>query len=183
MKQTQSKKTIQDDLSNAEMHPGTHLETDEMVENQSFESEELSELEQLQQDYESVVTQLADAKRREQLALADYQNLMRRTNQERGKIARLAARTFVEDLLQPLSHLALASEQINDAGLTMVVSQLWIALENNGLKKIEALGKKFDVTTMEATEVKDKGEKVTKVVSDGYLLNDEVIQHAKVILD
>jgi molecular chaperone GrpE len=131
----------------------------------------------------SVAQQLIDAKRREQLALADYQNLMRRTAEERSRVARLAARNFIEDLLQPLSHLTLASEQLNDPGLNMVVSQLWQALEQNGLVKIDALGKAFDVETMEATQKGDKGEKVIKIVRDGYKLNDEVIQHVKVILD
>lgn len=131
----------------------------------------------------SLTQQLSDAKRREQLALADYQNLVRRTNEERGRVARLAARNFVADLLQPLSHLTLASEQLNDAGLTMVITQLWQSLEQNGLKKIDALDKPFDVTTMEAVETGEQGKKVTKIVRDGYILNDEIIQHAKVILD
>ncbi|MBP7842894.1 nucleotide exchange factor GrpE [Candidatus Woesebacteria bacterium] len=127
--------------------------------------------------------QLAEAKRREQLALADYQNLVRRTNEERGRVARLAARNFVDGMLQPLSHLTLAGQQLNDAGLNMVIGQLWQSLEENGLKKIDALGKDFDVSTMEAVEKGEHGKKVLKIVRDGYVLNDEVIQHAKVILD
>ena len=127
--------------------------------------------------------QLAEAKRREQLALADYQNLVRRTNEERGRVARLAARNFVDNMLQPLSHLTLAGQQLNDAGLNMVIGQLWQSLEENGLKKINALGKDFDVSTMEAVEKGEHGKKVLKIVRDGYVLNDEVIQHAKVILD
>jgi len=144
---------------------------------------EESKLEELQSQIESLSHQLQDAKRREQLALADYQNLVRRTSEERSRVARLAASNFVEDIIQPLGHLSLASEQINDAGLSMVVSQLWQALEQNGLKRIDCLGKNFNVNTMEATETGEKGEKVIKVVSEGYTLNDEVIQHAKVILD
>lgn len=140
-------------------------------------------VDELSKQVVSLSEQLQDAKRREQLALADYQNLVRRTSEERSKVARLAAANFVQDLIQPLSHLALASEQINDPGLNMVISQLWQSLENNGLKKIDALGKQFDVNTMEATETGDHGKKVIKVVSEGYILNGEVIQHAKVILD
>lgn len=150
---------------------------DSMDENLDLKVEELSK------QIVSLSEQLQDAKRREQLALADYQNLVRRTNEERSRVARMAARNFVEDLIQPLSHLSLASEQLTDAGLTMVVSQLWQVLEQNGLKKIDALGNDFDVNTMEATESGEKGKKVIKVVSEGYTLNDEVIQHAKVILD
>lgn len=140
-------------------------------------------IDDLAKQVELLTQQLADSKRKEQLALADYQNLIRRTNDERGKVARLAARNFIEDLLHPLSNLTLASEQINDSGLNMVVSQLWQTLERNGLKRIDALGKNFDVSTMEVTQKEKKGQKVTKIVREGYTLNDEVIQHAKVILD
>jgi len=172
MKNKNSQNTSKNQVDNLEQE---FSEAEKVVEN--------NELQQLQADYATLAEQLGDAKRREQLALADYQNLIRRTNEERGKIARLAARTFLEDLLQPLSHLSMASEQLNDAGLNMVVSQLWQALENNGLQKIDALGKEFDVSTMEATDTGKNGKKVVKIVRDGYLLNDEVIQHAKVILD
>lgn len=142
-----------------------------------------AKLAELSEQLVATTNQLAEAKRREQLALADYQNLVRRTNEERGRVARLAARNFVEDLLQPLSHLTLAAQQLNDAGLHMVIAQLWQSLEQNGLKKIEALGKDFDVHTMEAVEKGERGKKVLKIVRDGYVLNDAVIQHAKVILD
>lgn len=141
------------------------------------------QIESLSSQLESINEELSQARKREQLALADYKNLVRRTQEERGKVARLAARNFTEDLLQPLSHLSMAADQLHDAGLDMVVSQLWQALEQNGLKKIEALGKPFDVETMEATETGEHGQKVVKVVQDGYTLNGEVIQHAKVILD
>jgi molecular chaperone GrpE (heat shock protein) len=138
---------------------------------------------QLSEEILNLTQQLQNAKHKEQLALADYQNLVRRTSQDRGRLAKLAARNFVDDLIQPLSHLSLASDQLNDAGLTMVISQLWQGLEQNGLKKIDSKGKDFDVNTMEATESGENGKKVVKVVSEGYTLNEEVVQHAKVILD
>ncbi len=156
----------------------------EEVQGSVAEQQELEAVvEELSNQVVSLSQQLSDAKRREQVALADYQNLVRRTSEERSKVAKLAAKNFVEDLIQPLNHLSLASEQLNDAGLNMVITQLWQALEQNGLKKIDALGKPFDVTLMEASEIGEKGETVVKVISEGYTLNNEVIQHAKVILD
>ncbi len=53
----------------------------------------------------------------------------------------------------------------------------------NGLKRIDCLGKKFDIELMEVVDKGEKGSKVVEVVKEGYLLNDEVIQHAKVVLD
>lgn len=127
--------------------------------------------------------QLEEAKSKEQRALADYQNLIRRTAQEKTRFAQMAALSFVSDLLEPLSHLQMASEQLSDVGLQMVVSKLWQTLEDHGLKRIDALGKQFNIQTMEAVEKGEHGQKVVKIVSDGYLLNNEVIKHAKVVLD
>lgn len=161
-----------------------HDKKSDEVQGSVAEQQELDAVvEELSSQVVSLSEQLSDAKRREQVALADYQNLVRRTSEERSKVAKLAAKNFVEDLIQPLNHLSLASEQLNDAGLNMVVTQLWQALEQNGLKKIDALGKPFDVTLMEAAEIGEKGEIVVKVISEGYTLNNEVVQHAKVILD
>jgi molecular chaperone GrpE len=171
-----NKKTRQNDESQEEVVPEDNQD-ENMQEDLDLTVSNLSK------QIISLSEQLQDAKRREQLSLADYQNLVRRTSKERSRVAKLAAGNFVEDLMQPLNHLSLASEQLNDAGLTMVVAQLWQALEQNGLKKIDLIGKEFDVNTMEATESGEFGEKVIKVVTEGYTLNDEVVQHAKVILD
>lgn len=149
--------------------------------------------------------QLAAAKLAHARALADYQNLVRRTQQEKARWAQLATQGFVEQLLQPLEHLSMASDQLGDAGLLMVIKQLWATLESNGLKEIEVLGKPFDVETMEVVEtqtsegadeganpspgskeaLKEQDEKKLKVVKvhrRGYKLGDVVIQHAKVVL-
>ena len=153
------------------------------INNKKVKKTEQEVIEISKEELEKLIGQLEESKNKEQRSLADYQNLVRRTQEERSKIAKLAAIDFVESLIQPLSHLSLASEQINDPGLDMVVSQLWQALEENGLKKIDCMEKSFDLNKMEVVDKGEKGEKVIKIVRDGYLLNDQVVQHAKVILD
>lgn len=129
------------------------------------------------------ITVAQEAERR---ARADYQNLVRRTQDERAMLIKLATKSFVGDLLQPLSHLTLAATQIKDKGLDMVVGQLWQTLENQGLKEINPVGKKFDLETMEVVDreegVDENEGVVTKVVKTGYTLNGEVIEHAKVVI-
>ena len=117
-----------------------------------------------------------------QRSLADYQNLVRRTQEEKRRWVKLATQDFVEELIQPLDHLTLAAQQLGDSGLDMVVQELWQALEIQGLRKTEALGEEFDPTTMEATDKKGDGQTVIEVQSDGYSLNGEVIKHAKVVV-
>ncbi len=141
---------------------------------------EVSEFEQKIAELEE---KLELAQLKEQRALADYQNLVRRTQQDMLRRSKLAAKDFVTSLLQPLEHLHLAAEQLNDPGLHMVVGELWKNLDEQGLTKIECLGKPFDLDYMEAVEKAGKGEKVTKVVRNGYELNGETVQVARVILD
>ncbi len=144
---------------------------------------ESAELELLNQRIDQLESELNLAKQREQRALADYQNVVRRSVEDKSKLIKLAGRELVSDLLEPLSHLRLAAAQLNDPGLTMVVKQLWQKLDQNGLAEIEVLGLPFDVNTMEATEILAEGPVVViKVVTPGYTLNGEVIQHAKVVL-
>ena len=122
------------------------------------------------------------AEEREKRALADYQNLVRRSHEDRLRAIKLAGAEFASVLLQPLDNLARAAAQLNDPGLTMVVTQFDQALAQAGLEEIKVMGQKFDVNTMEVVETKNSGEKVIAVVSKGYTLNGEVIQHAQVVL-
>ena len=154
-------------------------------------------LEKLQEELEAIQLELTGAKERERRAVADYQNLVRRSQEERQRVAKFAALDVVETLLEPLTHLALASDQLQDQGLAMVVGQLWQKLNEIGLEEISPLGQPFDVNTMEAVadpaksdpggsdsaENKAKANSlVAKVVAKGYKLNGEVIRHAKVIV-
>lgn len=139
-----------------------------------------------QDSVEEMRAQLQQAKDAELRARADYQNLIRRNQAERQQLIKLASKSLVTDLLQPIEHLALAAQQLNDQGLNMVVTQFWQTLENNGLQEINPVGQPFDVETMEAVEIKDEGNEdemeVLSVVRRGYRLNGEVIQHAKVVV-
>lgn len=130
--------------------------------------------------------ELKQAQENERRARADYQNLVRRTQDERAQLIKLATKSFVADLLQPLAHLSLASQQLNDQGLNMVIQQLWQVLDTQGLKEINPLGQKFDLLTMEVVDKEEDVDEnegvVVKVVKAGYSLNGEVIQHAKVVI-
>ncbi len=117
-------------------------------------------------------------------ALADYQNLQRRSLADRANWSKLATQDLLLSILDPLEHLRLAAEQLNDPGLTMVVKQLFDRLQDQGFKKIDALGKPFDAETMEAIEgSKPEGKKVAVVVRNGYTLNGFLIQPAKVTIE
>jgi len=135
-----------------------------------------------QKELLSLKEQVNASLEREKRVLADYQNLQRRSMQERLAFIKMANKDFCQILLQPLEHLSMAAENLKDKGLDMVIEQFWKELQNFGLMEIEVLGKDFDLNTMEVVNKKGEGEKVVEVVRKGYMLNGEVIQHAQVIL-
>src|SRR5690349_6238257 len=97
------------------------------------------------------------AEEREKRALADYQNLVRRSQEDRMRTIKLAGMEFASVLLQPLDNLSRAAAQLKDAGLNMVVGQFEQALAQAGLEEIKGMDQKFDVNTMEVVETKAKG--------------------------
>jgi molecular chaperone GrpE len=142
-----------------------------------------SQANQLQEQVASLQAKLNQTQEQEKRALADYQNLVRRVQEERLQSIKMANRELLSALLQPLEHLELAAEQLADKGLKMALNQLRRTLAEFGLEEIEVQGKKFDLETMEAAEGSQEGGRVTQVLRQGYRLNGQVIQHAKIILE
>ena len=151
-----------------------------------FQQEEESVAQALQAELDAVTEQLQTAQDATLRAQADYQNLVRRTREERSQLIKMASKQLVSDILEPLEHLSMVAEKSADAVLPIVLGQLWNKLEENGLKEIECLGKPFDVMTMEVidqkTEASEEDAVVVSVAKRGYTLNGDVIQHAKVVL-
>ena len=167
--------------------------TDDQVE--TVDAEELEDVEAEEVDIESslldkidaIQAEVTQARENELRAIADYKNLMRRTQEDRLKMITLAGRSVIEKFLQPLEHLYLAKEQLKDQGLNMVYQQFQQALQAEGLEEIQVMGKEFDPQLMEVVD-KEKAtdpkqvDRVIKVTQRGYMLNGEVIQHAKVVI-
>src|SRR4051812_31121241 len=94
------------------------------------------EMHELEVQVMELQEKLAQAQEKERRAVADYANLTRRTQEERLRMIKLAAREVIESVLQPLEHLFLAKEQLKDPGLNMVYQQFQQALEQSGLEEI-----------------------------------------------
>lgn len=138
---------------------------------------------QLEQLLLEVQDQLTAAQEKERRAIADYQNLLRRTQEERAQLIKFANRDFLLSLIEPLENLNRSAQQLNDQGLKMVVEQLKQALIQLGVEIIDPMGMDFDLELMEATDKKQHGKKVISVLQRAYKLNDQVVAHAKVGLD
>jgi molecular chaperone GrpE len=153
-----------------------------MVKKQKSKVDSTSDLKNLTTKVQALELALAQCQERERRALADYQNLMRQSQNQRASLIKLANADLLLAILEPLEHLSVANEQLQDEALNMIVKQIWKRLSDMGLEEIEVLNKKFDVEIMEAVEKTGKGEKVVKVLRKGYRLNGEIIQHAQVVL-
>lgn len=121
-------------------------------------------------------------------ALADYQNLLKRTVEEKQEFYKYANESFVSEIIPVYDNLRVSLDHVDDEaksnglaqGIKYVVKQFKDILEANGVKEIDALGKKFDPITMEAIE--GDGKKVEKIVKPGYMIKDKVLVPAKVKL-
>ncbi len=117
-------------------------------------------------------------------ALADYQNLEKRVEEERKLLSRLSASLLIEKFLPVLDNLENAQSHLKDEGLEMVIKQFKEILASEGVEEIAAIGAKFDPNQHEAVETQE-GERdnvITKVVSKGYKIENTALRPAKVIV-
>lgn len=115
-------------------------------------------------------------------ALADYQNLERRVNEERTLLSQLTSALLIEKFLPVLDNLKSAQNHLKDEGLALVVRQFEDILTSEGVEEIKAEGAEFDPNLHEAAEVVEGGNDnvIVKVIANGYKINDKVIRPARV---
>lgn len=116
-------------------------------------------------------------------ALADYQNLQRRTLEEKREWARLSNKDLILKILPILDTLMLAEKHTKDQNFVLTVQQFLHALEEEGVKRIKTVGEEFNPHTMEAvsTAEGEKG-KVVEEMRAGYLFYETVLRPAQVIV-
>jgi len=134
-----------------------------------------------------------------QRVMADFQNFQKRVSKERSTQQRFAAQGLVEGLLPILDHLhraiaaAEASDQADPAqdlaafleGIHLVEKELMGVLADQGLRPVEAKGRKFDPAYHQAVaqeEAEAPDQTVLRELSRGYQLHERVIRPAQVIV-
>ncbi|MGA2911056.1 MAG: nucleotide exchange factor GrpE [Candidatus Levyibacteriota bacterium] len=116
-------------------------------------------------------------------ALADYQNLEKRIAEEKSSWIKASNKNLLLQLLPGLDSLLLAEKHTQDEGVKISIKHFLDILENEGVKKIETVGKTFDPKLMEAvtTQAGEEG-KVLEEVRSGYMLYDSILRPAQVIV-
>lgn len=125
--------------------------------------------------------QLEDLENRYKRALADYQNLEKRVRDEKQEWIVMSNKNLILRLLPILDTLILANRHVKNEGLSVSIKQFFDILKNDGVEKIETLGKKFDPSLMECVEIKEGNEgEILEEIRPGYTMGGKVVRAALV---
>lgn len=126
-------------------------------------------------------TQINNLTNKWKRAVADYRNLEKRVEKERGEFVKFYNASLIDKLLAVLDSLEKAKYHLKDQGLNMAVNQFKDVLKTEGVEEIKAKGEKFNPEKMDCVEL-IKGPKniIVETLLKGYLLNDRVVRPAKV---
>ena len=116
-------------------------------------------------------------------ALADYQNLEKRVQSQKSEWIKTSNKDLILKLLPGIDSLTLAERHTQDAGVKLSIDHFLDILAQEGVEKIDTIGKIFDPHLMEAVSTKPGEEgKVIEETKAGYTLNGEVLRPAQVIV-
>lgn len=125
---------------------------------------------------------------------AEFENYKRRTENDQMNLLTYAAESFIKKLLPVVDDFERSLQHIEDAqdidaikqGIKLIYDKLMKVFQEQGVIKIDSVGKHFDVDYHEALMQRADDSVESHTVLDelekGYTYNDKVIRHAKVIV-
>lgn len=185
-----SEEKVNDGL-NEEMNENINSENDIQEENQSENIEVKSEADEKIKSLETEVNQYKELMLRK---AAEFENYKRRTENDQLNLLKYAAESLiikllptVDDLERSLSHMTEETDvQKIKEGIQLIYNKLMKTLDDQGVKKLESIGKPFSVEFHEALMQRADDSVPPHTVIDeletGYMYKDRVIRHAKVIV-
>ena len=144
---------------------------------------------------EELEAQLEHEKKEYMFLMSDFENFRRRTIKEKAELIKNGTEGAMRDLLPVVDDLERALDAINKGGdldslkegVDLIYNKFVKYLESQHVSAIESTGKDFDtdiheaVTTFPAPDPSMKG-KVIDTTIKGYMINDKVLRHAKVVV-
>lgn len=158
-------------------------------------TEASDEATELGKKVELLEKELENSKKEYLFLMAEFDNFRKRTLKEKSEIIKNGAENAMRDLLPVIDDFERALKAIDEngeldslkQGVDLIYNKFMKYLEKNGVKPIDSTGKDFDtelheaVTTFPAPDESQKG-KIMDTVQTGYMLNDKVLRHAKVVV-
>lgn len=156
---------------------------------------ELTEEERLAAENEELRASLEKEKKEYMFLMAEFDNFRKRTLREKSELIKNAAESAFRGLLpvvDDFERALKASEGVDDAasireGMELIYKKLKKYMEQNGVKEMDPEDRDFDADRHEAISAvpvpdeKLKG-KILDTVEKGYMINDKVLRHAKVVV-
>lgn len=192
-----SEKEIDNQEKNLEEKEPKEQETvqDATVAEEGSQEPELSEEEKLAKDLEEAKTELDKQKKEYLFLLAEFDNFRKRTLKEKADLVKNAAEKAMLEILPVVDDFERALQAMHDSsdlesvkeGVDLIYNKFVKYLESNGVKAIDSNNADFNteyheaVTTFPAADDSQKG-KVIDTVQKGYMINDKVLRHSKVVV-
>lgn len=159
------------------------------------EAEAVEEVNTLESQVEDLQQQLEKEKKEYLFLMAEFDNFRKRTLREKSEIIKNAGENVFKGLLPILDDFERglkAAETTQDTssvieGMKLVYSKMKKYLEANGVKAMDSSDDTFDSDRHEAISVvavpdESKKGKILDTVEKGYMINDKVLRHAKVVV-
>ena len=163
----------------------------EITDEDSVEETNETKLEENVKQLEQEVVDLKDKLLRK---AAEFENYKRRTENDQINLITFAAESFIQKLLPVIDDFERSLGHVDEAedinaikqGLKLIYDKLLKVLDEQGVKKIEAVGNPFDVDYHEALMQRPddsvEPHTVLEEIEKGYTYKDKVIRHAKVVV-
>jgi molecular chaperone GrpE len=160
------------------------IKTEEKKVEKTVKNEEIKqpEIEKLNQEVVLLKQQIEEFKNKYLRAIADYQNLEKRINDERFELMKMANKNLLIKILPFLDNLGKAEVFVKDQGLKISKDHFLQILKEVGLEEIDILNKDFDPVSAEAIDIIPGKEdnKVVEILRKGYKFEDKIIRVAQV---
>lgn len=165
------------------------------VEQQPQEQEQKNETPDPSQQIADLEAAIEHEKKEYLFLMADFENFRRRTQKEKADLIKNGAESAMRDLLPVVDDLERALDAINKGGdleslkqgVDLIYNKFVKYLASQHVTAIDSTGKDFDtdvheaVTMFPAPDPSMKG-KVIDTTIKGYMINDKVLRHAKVVV-
>ena len=164
-------------------------------ENAQTEEQAQDEAENIANELEEARKQIEDQKDKFLRLSAEFDNYRKRTMKENAELILNGSEKCISSILPVVDDLERALKNMETAtdvtavkeGVGLIYNKFMTVLEQNGVKVIETKEKPLDTDYHEAIAVipapaEELKGKILDCVQTGYLLNDKVIRHAKVVV-
>jgi molecular chaperone GrpE len=184
-------KEIKNDADNITVENAANTENSAAA-NEETVNKSGEDIEALKKQYETTIGEWKDKYLR---LSAEFDNFRKRTLKEKIELSKYANEEVLKGLLTITDDFEHGLKNLEGAtdmnaiveGLHLIYNKFKDFLAQKGLKEIEALNAEFNTDYHEAVskfpvEDKEKSGKIIDVLQKGYMLDDKVVRHSKVVV-